>query len=103
MAAEQAEQAPAHAETGEIVGWRRCRRAPGKVSLGGSIAHQISVPANASTRMTSPSRTRASGPPASASGPTWITAGTLPDAPDMRPSVTSATLRPASCSAPSAG
>ena len=29
--------------------------------------------------------------PGSASGDTWIAAGTLPDAPDMRPSVTSAT------------
>ena len=33
-------------------------------------------------------------PPSSASGVTWIAAGTLPEAPDMRPSVTSATLTP---------
>ena len=46
----------------------------------------------------SPSRTRASGPPARHSGVTWIAAGTLPEAPDMRPSVTSATWKPWSCS-----
>ncbi len=39
----------------------------------------------------SPSRTLATGPPQAASGVRWIAAGTLPDAPDMRPSVTSAT------------
>ena len=33
----------------------------------------------------------------------WIAAGTLPDAPDMRPSVTSATWNPLSCRTPSAG
>ncbi len=33
-----------------------------------------------------------------ASGVRWIAAGTLPEAPDMRPSVTRATLRPRSCS-----
>ena len=32
-----------------------------------------------------------SAPPSTASGVTWIAAGTLPEAPDMRPSVTSAT------------
>ena len=32
-----------------------------------------------------------------------MAAGTLPEAPDMRPSVTSATLKPLSCSTPSAG
>jgi hypothetical protein len=42
-------------------------------------------------------RAAASGPPPSASGVTWIAAGTLPLAPDMRPSVTSATLKPLSC------
>ena len=52
-------------------------------------------------RSVSPSRTRASGPPARHSGVTWIAAGTLPDAPDMRPSVTSATWKPWSCSTPS--
>ena len=56
-----------------------------------------------STRITSPSRTRASGPPACASGVTWIAAGTLPEAPDMRPSVTSATRKPRSWSTPSDG
>ena len=45
----------------------------------------------------------ASGPPSAASGVTWIAAGTLPEAPDMRPSVTSATLKPLSCSTPSGG
>ena len=40
---------------------------------------------------------------ASASGETWIAAGTLPLAPDMRPSVISATLCPRSCRTPSAG
>ena len=34
---------------------------------------------------------------------TWIAAGTLPDAPDMRPSVTSATLSPRSCNTLSSG
>ena len=53
--------------------------------------------------MTSPSATRASGPPAAASGVRWIAAGTFPDAPDIRPSVTSATLCPRSCSTPRAG
>ena len=37
------------------------------------------------------------------SGLTWIAAGTLPDAPLMRPSVTSATRKPFFCSAPSGG
>ena len=45
----------------------------------------------ASRRTGSPSRSRASGPSGSASGETWIAAGTLPLAPDMRPSVISAT------------
>ncbi len=53
--------------------------------------------------MTSPSRTFASGPPASASGLAWMAAGTLPDAPLMRPSVTSATLKPLPCSTASGG
>ena len=51
----------------------------------------------------SPSRSRASGPPSTASGVRWIAAGTLPEAPDIRPSVTSATLKPLSCSTPSDG
>ena len=38
-----------------------------------------------------------------ASGVQWIAAGTLPDAPDMRPSVTSATLKPLSCNTPKGG
>ena len=42
-------------------------------------------------------------PPSAASGLTWIAAGTLPEAPDIRPSVTSATLRPRSCSTDSVG
>ena len=37
------------------------------------------------------------GPPLAASGATWMAAGTLPEAPDMRPSVTSATFSPRSC------
>ena len=36
-------------------------------------------------------------PPSSASGATWMADGTLPDAPDMRPSVTSATFCPRPC------
>ena len=63
----------------------------------------VSVPATASSRTTSPSRSRASGPPIAASGQTWIAAGTLPDAPDIRPSVTSATFSPRSCSTDSVG
>ena len=51
----------------------------------------------------SPSRTLAIGPPSAASGVRWIAAGTLPEAPDIRPSVTSATLKPWSCSTPRAG
>ena len=62
-----------------------------------------SVPASASRRSRSPSRILEIGPPSTASGVTWIAAGTLPDAPDMRPSVTSATLKPRPCSTPSAG
>ena len=62
-----------------------------------------SRPVSASRRTTSPSRRRDSGPPAAASGVQWIAAGTLPEAPLMRPSVTSATRRPRSISTPSAG
>ena len=51
----------------------------------------------------SPSRTRAIGPPSAASGVTWMAAGTLPEAPDIRPSVTRATLKPLSCSTDSGG
>ena len=51
----------------------------------------------------SPSRTRASGPPSSASGQTWIAAGTVPEAPLMRPSVTSATRCPRRWSTVSGG
>ena len=39
----------------------------------------------------SPSASRPIGPPATASGVTWMAAGTVPDAPDIRPSVTRAT------------
>ena len=42
-------------------------------------------------------------PAAAASGVRWMAAGTLPEAPDMRPSVTSATRWPRSCSTPSSG
>ena len=51
----------------------------------------------------SPSRSLASGPPAAASGDTWMAAGTLPEAPLMRPSVTSATRKPRPCSTASGG
>ncbi|EON21175.1 hypothetical protein ASL20_20880 [Cupriavidus necator] len=77
MAPEQAEQAAPQAELREIIVRRRGQLARSEFAF-------VAVPATASTRMRSPSRTRASAPPASASGPTWITAGTLPDAPDMR-------------------
>src|SRR5574338_437742 len=50
-----------------------------------------STAASASRRMRSPARTLPSGPPATHSGVTWMAAGTLPEAPDMRPSVTRAT------------
>lgn len=50
-----------------------------------------SEPASASSRTRSPSRSRAIGPPCTDSGVTWIAAGMDPDAPDIRPSVTSAT------------
>jgi hypothetical protein len=53
--------------------------------------------------MRSPSRTRAIGPPTAASGVMWIAEGTLPDAPDSRPSVTSATALPWFCNMPSSG
>src|SRR6266571_294265 len=62
-----------------------------------------SVPATASNRIRSSSRTRLIGPPEAASGVRWIAAGILPEAPDMRPSVTSATWYPRSCSTPSTG
>ncbi|MNV65174.1 hypothetical protein D3C71_1578540 [compost metagenome] len=88
----------ANSSSGAVAGMRAANSACTPAS-----PTRVNVPDTASTRIRSPSRTRASGPPTSASGPTWITAGTLPDAPDMRPSVTSATLWPASCSAPSAG
>ena len=84
----------------------RCprRSAPGRCgSRSPRSTSTSSRPVSASSRTTSPSRTRASGPPAAASGVQWIAAGTLPDAPDMRPSVTSATRWPRSCSTPSAG
>ena len=74
----------------------RAAHSPGSTSAS-------SVPASASSRTMSPSRSRASGPPSAASGVRWMAAGTLPDAPDMRPSVTSATLKPLSCSTPSDG
>ena len=55
------------------------------------------VPVPASRRTISPSCTRASGPPAAASGETWMAAGTLPEAPLIRPSVTKATAKPLFC------
>ena len=54
-------------------------------------------------RTRSPSRSFASGPASAASGVTWIAANTLPDAPDMRPSVSRATRWPRSCRAASVG
>ena len=42
-------------------------------------------------------------PPTAASGVTWIAASTLPEAPDMRPSVSRATRWPRSCSTPAPG
>ncbi len=74
--------------------WRTDRRPPAS-RVSKSAASTVSVPATASSRTMSPSRSCASGPPIAASGQTWIAAGTLPEAPDIRPSVTSATLQPA--------
>ena len=62
-----------------------------------------STPRSQSSVIQSPSITRAMGPSASASGLRWMAAGTLPEAPLMRPSVTSATLKPLSCSTASGG
>ena len=56
----------------------------------------VNVPATASSVMVSPSCTRANGPPDAASGVRWIAAGTFPEAPDILPSVTSATRWPRS-------
>src|SRR5690606_19618704 len=56
-----------------------------------------------STNIISPVFILAILPPSIASGVTWMAAGTLPDAPDIRPSVTNATLKPRSCSTPSGG
>ena len=84
-------------------GWprgRRHRRARREIP---GIDQHLQRPAGASSRIMSPSRMRASAPPSAASGVTWIAAGTLPDAPDMRPSVSSATLWPRSWSRPSVG
>ena len=47
--------------------------------------------------MMSPVRILPMPPPSRVSGDMWMAAGTLPDAPDMRPSVTSATWKPLSC------
>src|SRR3546814_3063747 len=62
-----------------------------------------SVPVCAQTRTMSPSRILPIGPPPSASGLTWIAQGTLPDAPDIRPSVTKATRNPRFWSTPRGG
>jgi len=51
----------------------------------------------------SPSRTLPMAPPDSASGLTCNAVGTLPEAPESRPSVTSATRRPWFCNMPSNG
>jgi hypothetical protein len=81
----------------------RAPRAPLRAAHSAGSTSASSVPATASRRIRSPSRSRASGPPASASGLTWMAAGTLPLAPLMRPSVTSATLKPLPCSTASGG
>ena len=78
----------------------RCRGSRPRSGADGSRSSQVDErpragPASASTRTTSPSRTRQRAARA-ASGVQWIAAGTLPDAPDMRPSVTSATRWPRS-------
>jgi hypothetical protein len=81
---------------------RRRRRGAGS-RVARSTPTASSKPSSADTRTRSPSRKRLSGPPPSASGETWIAAGTLPLAPLIRPSVTSATRWPRSCSTPSGG
>ncbi len=55
---------------------------------------KVSVPASASSRIMSPSRILLIGPPSIASGVMWIAAGTLPEAPDIRPSVDQRHLEP---------
>ena len=84
--------------------------APDAVAVGGEVGLRErrgrrrlrsaprACPSTASTRIRSPSCSLPIRPPSSASGATWMAEGTLPDAPDMRPSVTSATLWPRSCS-----
>ena len=91
IGAEGREQLAAHADAirGEV---RHDRLAPGPFVR---VDQDVERPATASSRTTSPSRSFAIGPPSAASGVTWIAAGTLPEAPDMRPSVTSATSKPA--------
>ena len=67
------------------------------------LAVAFILAAGASRRITSPFRILAIAPPAAASGVTWSADGTLPEAPDSRPSVTNATLCPRSWSTPSGG
>ena len=74
---------------GAVVAGVRRRQRP--AARRGRRRARRSVPARVSMRIRSPSWMRASGPPSAASGVQWIAAGTLPEAPDMRPSVTSAT------------
>ncbi len=62
-----------------------------------------STPRSASNTIMSPFCTFAIGPPREPSGLTWIADGTLPLAPDIRPSVTNATLKPLSCKTASGG
>ena len=73
---------------------RRSRRARACIVAESTLTS--SVPATASTRTMSPLWIFPIFPPAAASGVTWMAAGTRPDAPDMRPSVTSATRNPRS-------
>ena len=77
--------------------------AGGRASHSAASTNATSSPLFAQTRTRSPSRSLASAPPNFASGDTWIAAGTLPEAPDIRPSVTSATRKPLSWSTPSNG
>ncbi|MCY1294137.1 hypothetical protein D9M70_434190 [compost metagenome] len=81
----------------------RSQRAGSRAANSAASTSTSRVPVVPSTRTRSPSRTRASGPPSKASGQTWMAAGIFPEAPDMRPSVTSATLKPRSCSTPRKG
>ena len=65
---------------------RRQRRRPGGELV--RVHQHVERAGSASSRTTSPSRSREIGPPCTDSGVTWIAAGMAPEAPDMRPSVT---------------